>query len=132
MFITLVGITVTDVWKLCGYHGFYNNVKDLDGNVIMGIKKFTGILAKQLLNIARASDDEETSQLQIRNLTLPSTICVSSKTTDESDLTSCNHSKQGIECLIYADTSGVLHYPELLPMKTQPSGKKYRSQRHCH
>ena len=47
------------MWKICSYYGLYNNVKGLNGVPIMGIKQFSDILAKHLLNIAKAGDNEK-------------------------------------------------------------------------
>jgi hypothetical protein len=47
--ITLTGMTVTDVWRLSQYHKLISNAKDEDGLNLLTIKKFTGVLAKQLI-----------------------------------------------------------------------------------
>jgi hypothetical protein len=49
---TLTGITVTDVWKLASFHKLISNAKDEEGKPVISIKKFSGKLAHQLINIA--------------------------------------------------------------------------------
>jgi hypothetical protein len=42
---TLTGMAFTDVWRLSQYHKLIKNKKDEDGNNVLKIKQFTGVLA---------------------------------------------------------------------------------------
>jgi hypothetical protein len=50
------GMTFTDVWRLSQYHKLISNAKYEYGLNLLTIKKFTGVLAKQLTKIAMSCD----------------------------------------------------------------------------
>jgi hypothetical protein len=120
---TLTGMTVTDVWRLSQYHKLISNAKDEDDLNMVTLKKFTGILAKQLIKIAMscdaALDPSPTAESR-------SSSVVSLLTSD--DITASSFTFTQAELI---NTMGTYHTPSLLPMTEQKSGKKHRRQRHC-
>jgi hypothetical protein len=48
---TCTDMTVADVWKLASFHKFISNAKDEEGKPVIIINKFSGKLARQLINI---------------------------------------------------------------------------------
>jgi hypothetical protein len=122
---TLTGMTVTDVWRLSQYHKLISNAKDEDGLNLLTIKKFTGVLAKQLIKITMscdaASDPSPSPTAESR-----SSSVVSPLTSDDSTARSFTFTQAE-----FIDTMGTYHTPSLLPMMEQKSGKKHRRQRHC-
>jgi hypothetical protein len=56
--MTLIGMTVTDVWRLSHYHKLITSKKEEDGKSVLTIKQFTGVLAKQLIKIAIFCENE--------------------------------------------------------------------------
>jgi hypothetical protein len=55
---TLTGMSVTDVWRLSQYHKLITSKKDEDGNNVLKIKQFTGVLANQIIKIAVSYENE--------------------------------------------------------------------------
>jgi hypothetical protein len=120
---TLTVMKVTDAWRLSQYHKLISNAKDEDGLNVLIIKKFTGVLAKQLIKIAMSFDAASdlfllpTAASRLSSGVLP-------LTSDDSTASSFTQTE-------FVDTMGKYHAPSLLPMTEQKSGKKYRCQRHC-
>jgi hypothetical protein len=92
---------------------------------VLTIKKFTGVLAKQLIKIAMFCDAASdplllpTAESRSSSVVTPLTsyyITASSFTFTQSE---------------FIDIMGTYHAPSLLPMTKQKSGKKHRRQRHC-
>jgi hypothetical protein len=122
---TLTGMTVTDVWRLSQYQKLISNAKDEDGLNLLTIKKFTGVLATQLIKIAMSCDaaldpsPSPTAESRSSSVVLPLT---------SNDSTASSFTFTQAE---FIDTMGTYHTPSLLPMTEQKSGKKHRRQRHC-
>ncbi|MGH7973928.1 MAG: hypothetical protein ACREBR_00280 [bacterium] len=55
---TIIGFTVTDVWKLAHHHHLFNAANRDASHTRMPINRFAGILAKQLLGYANSLTDE--------------------------------------------------------------------------
>jgi hypothetical protein len=106
-------MTVTDVWRLSQNHKLISNAKDEDGLNLLTIKKFTGVLAKQLITIAMscdaASDPSPSPTAESR-----SSSVVSPLTRDKSTASSFTFTQAE-----FIDTMGTYHTPSLLPMREQ-------------
>jgi hypothetical protein len=120
---TLTGMTIADVWKLASFHKLISNAKDEEGKTVISIKKFSGNLARQLINIA--------VRLPSLENVMASPSSISSVGTQSSPASSETSDDGGYYCGIYIDVKGVFHRPKLLPLTTQKSGKKHRRERHC-
>jgi hypothetical protein len=123
--ITLTGMTVTDKWRLLQYHKLISNAKDEDGLNLLTIKKFTGVLAKQLIKIVM-SCDAASDPSPLPTVESRSSLEVSPLTSDDSTASSFTFTQAE-----FIDNMGTYHTPSLLPMKEQKSGKTHRCQRHC-
>jgi hypothetical protein len=121
---TLTGMTVSDVWRLNKCHKLISTEKDEDGLNLLTIKKFTGVLAKQLIKITM-SCDAASDPLLTPTAASRSILIVSPLTSDDSTSSSFTFPQAEL-----SDTMGTYHTPYLLPM-TEKSGKKHRRQRHC-
>jgi hypothetical protein len=118
-------MTVTDVWRLSQYHKLISNAKDEDGLNLLTIKKFTGVLAKQLIKIAMSCDAASDPLLTPTAASRSSSV-VLPLTSDDSTASSFTFTQAE-----FIDTMGTYRAPSLLPMTEQKSGKKHRRQCHC-
>jgi hypothetical protein len=82
---------------------------------VISIKKFSGKLALQLINIAVRLPSLENVMAS------PSSIL--SLGTQSSPASSETSDDGGYDCGLYTDVKGVLHRPKLLPLTIQKSGK---------
>jgi hypothetical protein len=122
---TLTGMTVADVWRLSQYHKLISNAKYEDGLNVLTLKKFTGVLDKQLIKIAMSCDAALDPLLSPTAASISSSV-VSPLTSDDSTASSFTFTQAE-----FIDTMGTYHTPSLLPMTEQKNGKKHRRQRHC-
>jgi hypothetical protein len=75
------------VWRLSQYHKLISNSKDEDGLNVLTIKKFTGVLAKQLIKIAMSCDAASDPLLTLTAASRSSSV-VSPLTRDDSTASS--------------------------------------------
>jgi hypothetical protein len=121
----LTGMTVTDVWRLSQYQKLNSNSTDEDGFNVLTIKKFTGVLANQLIKITMFCDTAS-DPLLLPTAASRSSSVVSPLTSDDSTASSFTFTQAE-----FIDIMGAHHAPSLIPMTKQKSGKKHCHQHHC-
>jgi hypothetical protein len=112
----LTGMTVADAWNLAYFHKLISNAKDEEVKPVISIKKFSGKLSRQLINIA--------VRLPSLEIVMVSPSSISSVGTQSSSASPKTSNDGGYDCGIYTDMRGVFHSPKLLQLTRQKSGKK--------
>jgi hypothetical protein len=120
---TLVGMIVTEVWRLSQYHKLISNAKDEDRKNAMMINKFTSVLENHLLKIEMSYETKSNPLL--------SPIMASISSWRVSPLSSDESADSYFAREEYTDAEGKYQGPSLLPMTEQKSGKKHHRQHHC-
>ena len=115
---TLIGINVTDTWKLAMYHKIMKQTDDIS------IVKFAGILSHQLLALCKDSNaDEESSGVRI--------VSIADRTINSpsSQITSSISSQEVLRVLV--DANGDDHAQLRYNDATSRKGLKYCKTRRC-
>jgi len=124
---TLIGISVTDAWKLADYHGIINFGKQEDNR--MSIRRFAGIVGNQLVRRA-CSIASKTGQRFASDLTQEGIVTAASSfdlsSTVLSSLSSGPEQQIVIPVRSLTDANGDAHHQVLFPLTQSSNGKKYR------
>ena len=138
---SLIGIHVTDTWKLADYHGMINFGKKAAKKPLT-IQRFAGILGHQLiLNAAALSNSAVVSRFasasvpQPISVTLPGVVSAQHTATTQETISSVSDPASNPSILIpirsIADCCGNLHHQVKLPLQVGRNGKRYTKQRPC-
>jgi len=86
---TLIGMSVSDAWKLAGWHKLIDNRKEyVNEDKKMGIKKFAGVIALQLISCAGYILMEQSNLVPMYQPNMPiSTVVIRSPLSDITKLT---------------------------------------------
>ena len=129
---TLMGLSVTDAWKLADYHGIINFGKQEDNR--MSIRRFAGIVGNQLVRRA-CSIASKTGQRFASDLTQEGIVTAASSfylsSTVLSSLSSGPEQQIVIPMRSLTDANGDAHHQVLFPLTQSSNGKKYRKTRPC-
>jgi hypothetical protein len=112
---TLIGMNVTDTWKLVSFHGIINSNKS-DQDKMMAITRFAGIVWHQLIHSAASLSQSSFSQ--------PAAVLLSSCPTNVSSLSATDLPDDVLPICSLADTNGLVHLMVKLPLKQDRSGRK--------
>jgi hypothetical protein len=129
---TLIGISVTDAWKLADYHGIINFGKQEDNR--MNIRRFSGIVGNQLVRRA-CSIAAQTNQHFAPDFSHEGLVTASSLFDVSGTVLSSHSSGQEQQIVIptqsLTDANGEAHHQVQFPLMHSASGKKYRKKRPC-
>lgn len=128
---TLIGITVTDCWKLADFHGFLHYGMKQQASI--GIQFFAGILARQLIDFASSIPKQAMFAPSVSSdsqLFSPNTIQLAD-ITNVSSLTDQENAVVVIPERTLIDVNGVKHHQVAFPLVKQTSGKKCTKTRAC-
>jgi hypothetical protein len=120
---TLIGITVTDCWKLAEFHGFTNWGQK---QATIGIQFFAGILGKQLIDLSSKIPRKHKFAPSVSSdsqLFSPSTVQVT-ESTNISSITDQDNAVIVIPERTLTDVNGVKHHQVVYPLGQQSSGTK--------
>jgi len=128
LFSTLIGINVTDCWKLGHYHNLFNKNNNFfmedDPEDSMPIKKFIGILAQQLLTFAQSLKNSPCT-------VVPSSIVTQEGVVEESSMESSSSGDGGRTSASslsgITDANGIVHLP--VPFASSDARKGIRPRR---
>ena len=128
---TIVGISVNDAWKLAQWHKIIDSRKELSSDdKKMGIKKFAGALALQLISCASLFLSNSLQPIENISITMPSSV--ESQVSEVTNSTT-NTSTNTIESLrSLKDANNNVHTLVKLPKKvTEKSKHKGSLSRKC-
>ncbi len=112
---TLLGMTVTDCWKLAHYHGLFTGRRCSnflqEAPQSMTVRKFAGILSSQLLALADSLKKDPTTNVPLSVVTQASTGDneVSSPSTNTNSCRS--RLSRGSSAQSFTDCNGTVHFP---------------------
>jgi hypothetical protein len=124
LFMTLLGINVADCWKLSHYHNLFhinnsNSTFSMDREDAMSIKKFAGILAKQLLKFADQLQSNPFSPVVPPSIHTQATQDTSSSSMGMSTSSTAPTSRSLLSA--QTDVNGIMHLP--FPFKASETQK---------
>jgi hypothetical protein len=131
---TLIGINVTDAWKLASFHGIINFSKK-DPEKMMTITRIAGVLGWQLIHIASTLTQPASfscfASINTSDVNCP-LVSVSIPPNSKCSSLTCSDVPDGIVpiCSI-ADANGLMHLMVKLPLKKGSSGRKRTLARMC-
>ena len=131
---TMMGMHVTDSWKLADYHKIIN-YSTKSNKRPMTIQRFGGVLGRQLIHYASTCSKAQPHQPQSEKENIPPSLTSDSFSFNMSSLSDNLVDGSSPTVLIpirsLADCQGVVHHQVKLPMQVGKNGKRYTKQRPC-
>jgi hypothetical protein len=131
----MIGMHVTDTWKLADYHNIINYTTKANKRPIT-IQRFAGILGRQLITISSSCSKSisfHSNEAEKENI-VPASLVSDSFLLNVSSISDyCADASPIILIPIpsLADCQGVMHHQVKLPMQVGKNGKKYTKQKPC-
>jgi hypothetical protein len=129
---TLIGINVTDSWKLATYHGIINFSKK-DPQKMMTVTRFAGVLGWQLIkNASFLSQSALSSRFASTGDVCPTvSVSVPYSGGNLSSVTGSDIPEDIVPIRSIADANGLVHLMVKLPLKKDISGRRRTLARMC-
>jgi hypothetical protein len=132
----MIGMHVTDVWKLADYHNIIKFTTKANKRPIT-IQQFAGILGRQLITISSSCSKSisfHSNEAEKKKYIVPASLVSNSFSLNVSSISVyCADASPTILIPIrsLADCQGVMHHQVKLPMHMGKNGKKYNQQQPC-